>query len=580
MARSFAVSVAPSFVVLLALSLLRPPTTIAADGNPVCNVPGDLDSPSLTTATDLATWIAWRDLRRTVPSQQSDVYVARLPAATFPAPAGEVGFASRPGPALHADGILACQSGTAGPPVAVATDSGGVLVLFADTRFVGRGVYAVRLRPDGSLYPGWPVDGRLVAGDVFDLSLAACSDGAGGAYVARKRSPTSASENVTVTRMTKDGAIASGWTAGGVVIGSDEIVQGFTLEADPSGGAVFTVRLYFNGASADLQYARGGRVSPLGVLASSAVLPGWRSQGFAAGVVASLAIADGNGGLFAAWNDAPAPEFYAQHWGDVGGPQWPDSLPGPHMDALVRDGEGGVYLVGRVKQDLNHLAVQRRDAGGGVHTGWNASGFAVADPQALAHVTAVRWASALGNGGVLVVWSEIRGGSGTGFDVRALHVRKDARLDPHWPGGGLAVCDVAGNQTTVVASERGVIAWIDSRNAGTTGTDLWASQVTEPGLVGVPPITGPARATRLAIRSVFPNPATYGVRVTLALAAGEPLRVDLVDLRGRVVRSHGVTPGGEEARVEVSTRGLPAGLYWVRAVQGEVATSARVTVLN
>src|SRR5262245_21043404 len=126
MARAWFVSVAPSVLVaLLAGFLLNPPTTIAADGAPVCNVPRDLDSPSLTTATDLATWIAWRDHRRTSPSVQSDIYVARLPANLFPAPGGDPAAESFPSPppALLADGIPACQSGTAGAPIAVATDS-------------------------------------------------------------------------------------------------------------------------------------------------------------------------------------------------------------------------------------------------------------------------------------------------------------------------------------------------------------------------------------------------------------------------------------------------------------------------
>jgi hypothetical protein len=309
--------------------------------------------------------------------------------------------------------------------------------------------------------------------------------------------------------------------------------------------------------------------------------------------VASLAIPDGSGGLFAAWNDAPAPVFYGQHWSAASATQWPDSLPAPFMDALLPDGEGGVYLVGRKKQDLNHLAVQRRLAGGGVHPSWPADGFVVSEPLALAHVGASRWQSLFGdNGGVLVVWSENRG-TGSGFDLRALHVRKDARIDLNWTPGGVAVCDMPGNQTNVVVypysagtalfgGDSRIIVWTDDRNQATSGLDLYWGWFFEPGWpVGVPePTPGSTGAPTLAIRSVFPNPSVGDVHVTFAPAGEGPLRVDLVDLRGRVVRSRSVTPAGGEVRVVLPSDGLPAGLYWVRALQGREEAHAPVTILR
>src|SRR5688572_25415822 len=285
-------SVPPALPVLLLALVLTPHASnvFAEDGFPVCDIAGDQDSPSLALATDLATWVAWRDGRRSDSTVRTDVYVARLPAVV--ALEGADGESAPLAPfAPAADGILACASGTAGPPIAVGTDSAGALVLWGDAR-TARGIYAQRLRSDGSLYPTWPADGRLISADVEDLTLAACTDGAGGAYVARKPAPTlPGTQRIVVTRITKTGAIAPGWTAAGVVIGGDDLVQGVTLAAGPGGGAVFTIRLYFNGGANDLQHARGGRVSPTGVVTFEA-LPGWRSNGFAPGIVASLAVAD------------------------------------------------------------------------------------------------------------------------------------------------------------------------------------------------------------------------------------------------------------------------------------------------
>jgi hypothetical protein len=545
----------------------------AADGFALCDAAGDQDAPSLALANDFATWVAWRDFRRSDATVRSDVYVARVP-LILSGP-GTIESASLPPLELAADGIVACASGTAEPPVAVATDSGGVLVVWSDTR-TARGIYMQRLRADLTLYPGWPADGRLVTSDVDDdAMLAACSDGAGGVYLARKRAPAVPdTERAVLTRVTKVASFAAGWSAAGVPLGTDTFVQGLTVATDPSGGAVFTARFFSEGGDTDLQYATGGRVAPGGSLGPAVDLPGWRSGGQYPGIVGSLAVADGAGGLVAAWNDAPGPEFYGGHWSAAGTGQWPDSLPAPHMDVLVADGAAGAYLVGREKQDLNLLSVQRRTTTGAVSTGWEPGGRLLADPLALAHVTAVAYAP----GGVLVAWSENKG-MGAGFDIRAAQVRANGRLGEGWVAGGNAICDVPGNQTNVVMTAGSTLAvWVDTRNNPTTQKDLYAAYVLTTGGVGVTP--NPVPRTALAIRSLFPNPARDELRVSLDLAGDAPLEVVLVDVRGRVVLRR--TIRGEEGRATVVlyTRGLPAGVYGVRAAQGAATAHARATVLR
>ena len=545
----------------------------AADGFALCDVAGDQDSPSLVLATDFATWVAWRDFRRSDATVRTDVYVARVPLIV--SGPGTMEIASVRPLELTADGIVACASGTAEPPVAVATDSGGVLVVWSDTRAI-RGIYMQRLRADLSLYPGWPADGRLVTSDVDSSAmLAACSDGAGGVYIARKRVPALPdTERAALTRVNKTASFVPGWSAAGVPLGTDTFVQGLTVAPDPSGGAVFTARFFSEGGSADQQYATGGRVTPGGALGSTVDLPGWRSGGQYPGIVGSLAVADGAGGLIAAWNDAPGPDFYGGHWNAAGAEQWPASLPAPHMDVLVADGAAGAYLVGREKQDLNLLSVQRRTTTGAVSTGWEPGGRLLADPLALAHVTAVPYAP----GGVLVAWSENKG-LGTGFDIRAAQVRANGRLGEGWVAGGNPVCDVAGNQTNVVMTAGSTLAvWVDSRNIATTKKDLYAAYILATGGVGVTP--NPVPRTALAIRALFPNPARDELRVSLDLAGDAPIEVVLVDVRGRVVLRKTIRGEAGRAVVVLPTRGLPAGVYGVRAAQGALTAHARATVLR
>lgn len=562
----------PALLVLLFTLLLRPSAGLAADGFPVCDVAGDQDAPSLAAANDFATWIAWRDGRRTDATVRTDVYAARLPpiVAAHGTPATDAAEPFVP----MADGLAVCLSGTAGPPVAVATDSGGVLILWADSR-VPRGIFAQRLLANGSRYPGWPADGRLITSNIQQLTLAACSDGAGGAYFARQPPPqVPGAERILLTRITKTGAFAAAWSEAGVVLGGDEQVQGLTLAADPAGGAVFTIRLYFNGSPADPQYGFAGRVSLTGVLGPIESLPGWRSGGFSPGIVGSLAIADGAGGLFAAWNDAPGPQFYGQHWSAAGAEQWPDSLPAPHMDALVADGTGGVYLVGREKQDLNRLSMQRRTASGAVSAGWEPGGRLLAEPLALAHVGAIPAGT-----GTLAFWSESRG-TGSGFDIRASEVRANGRLGAGWVGGGDAVCDAPGNQTNVTGVAGSVVlAWVDARNLGTTKLDLWAKYVLGPeGGVDVTPT--PMPPSRLRFHALFPNPVRDELHLTLGVPTDAPLVLELIDLRGRSVRRQALEPQGGFVTALVPTRGLPSGLYWLRAVQGGEVARARAAVLH
>ncbi len=79
--------------------------------------------------------------------------------------------------------------------------------------------------------------------------------------------------------------------------------------------------------------------------------------------------------------------------------------------------------------------------------------------------------------------------------------------------------------------------------------------------------------------AVWPNPA--GERATVRLALGTPatVRLDVVDVLGRVVRTSSPTAfGAGDATVPVSLAGLPAGSYVVRAVvDGTPAGTALLT---
>lgn len=515
-------------------------------------------------------FVAWRDGRRSDTFVRWDIYVQLMPRLV----AGRAPEARLLGGigAWTPNGVAACQSGTAGVPFAVPDDSGGVLVLWSNES--PRGIFAQRLLGNGSIAPGWPADGRLVTSDVYDQQLGACGDGAGGAYLIRTRYDFLADQvAATVSRVTRLGTFAAGWSENGVIVAGDEIVEAVSLAPDPSGGAVFTVRTYLNTPSADFRRVQAGRVSATAQVTLSRSLPAWRSGNGLPGVVAHRAIADGGGGMFAAWNDAMAPGFYGQHWSGAGSVTWPDSLEAPFLDGLGTDGAGGVFLVGRAKGAPNRLAIQRRDSGGGIHAGWSPSGTTLAQPVSLGAV-----AGSAGPTGALVAWAEDRGG-GAGLDVRATVVQANGSLGVGFVPGGEPISDVAGNQANPVwAAGSQVIVWEDERNLGATGTDLYVEYFQGPiGGVGVTP--SPSKHG-LAIRSVSPNPASGALRLALTLESGAPARLELVDLRGRVARRQELAAAAGPTSAVVVTDGLPAGLYFVRVLQGGRAAHGRVVVLD
>jgi hypothetical protein len=271
---------------------------------------------------------------------------------------------------------------------------------------------------------------------------------------------------------------------------------------------------------------------------------------------------------------APAPGFYAQHWTAAGTATWADSLPAPYMDALGADGAGGAWLAGRAKSAPNRLAILRRDGDGSIPFPWDAAGTTIADPAALGTVV-----GSFLPGAALLAWAEDRGGGG-GADIRATVVRPNGHLAIGYSPGGEPICDVAGDQVNPVwAGGSQIVAWEDHRNAGSSGTDVYANYFMGPvGGVDVSPISG--GATQLAIRSLAPNPARGALRLALTLVPGEPARIDLVNVRGRAVRIQSVAAGGEAATVVVPTAGLPSGLYFVRVLQGGDVAGARVVVLD
>ena len=299
--------------------------------------------------------------------------------------------------------------GSQGPGGLAPDGAGGILLYWADYRPspTATDIYVQRVNPDGTLPPGWAVNGMPAAitpstqftGSTYYPGVT--SDGDGGAYVAWndfRNDPNAWQYDTFVQRLLADGSIAPGWPAEGRVAcvaplgrsigaalrddqGGMVVVMGDSRRGNPSYGDV------------DI-YAQ--RFTPDGQLA-----PGWPAEG------KRLV------GGFAA------------------------------LRGVVPDDATGFY-VARTKHsnatgyDTNDLFVHRFTFDGEVSPGWPAGGVLVCGgPNGRDDIQVERD----GFGGIVLAWSESRPGQTSGTYVA--RIRPDGTLPPGWPANGLSVTSAA-----------------------------------------------------------------------------------------------------------------------------------------
>ena len=176
-------------------------------------------------------------------------------------------------------------------------------------------------------------------------------------------------------------------------------------------------------------------------------------------------------------------------------------------------------------------------------------------------------------------------------------VDADGKLDlvvGHFQGGTLQPCYGMGNGMFNVPDERygtggAMSAAILAPMDGNSSPDLVAvSQFTNTltillNTAGIP-LSTPVADTRiprvLMLDRVFPNPAGRDIGISFGTAEHGSVRLELLDIGGRRVLQRDLgafTPGMHDTRIQL-VRGLRAGIYWVRIVQGSHTASRRVVV--
>jgi len=526
------------------------------DGVPVCLNVDYQYYPEICTDGAGGAFVAWRDFRDYLELESEfpvGIYVQHLladgaPSADWPIDGQRLMPHESSGQQLLPDG------------------TGGVIIAWGDGR---RGIsssdlidlYATRIQPNGQTYPRWPVDGLLLASSrTIGGTLVLASESEFYVPVRQATGPGFGDANYYVQKATFDGAIAADWPPEGILFCCSNSTSRQALEVDGDGlGGLLAAWVE------DDRFA-GSDIFALRLLPTGETAPGWAQDG--------VVVSD-------------------------------PTIPNDYEHDLAPDGNGGAYIAWvrfRPFAEYNTTYVQHLSATGQPHTGWPLYGYALSLPRNTDNPAAISNDS----GSVIVAWTERSGLTGSGlFGQRLL----DDDYVSTRPMVMSAEASEAGIRVTWFAKDARLL---ESTVYRRTESSSWTYE-------GAPEVTGPdelryddadvtpgeryayrlgyfdgatesfteeiwveaAAPLAFALDGFRPNPAVGLPIVSLTLVKSEPARLEVFDLRGRLVLRRDLSGLGA-GRHTVSLDGvrLSPGVYVLRLTQGDQVVRVRGVVLK
>ena len=536
-------------------------------------------------------YAAWSDF------PAGDIYLQRLTGG------GEVS------PGWPVAGLQLCTAvGHQNTPSLTRDGAGGVFVIWEDGRTSGlqRDIYGSRVLSDGSLAPGWPINGlALCTAPNEQLIPLSASDGSGGAYVTwddGRNTPW----DLYLLRIGADGLPTLGWQPDGNLIrGGPYYDVAPSLVPDGADGAyVSWVEDPFDSSyEMDLYLLRVG--------GGGAVYPGWPLRGVPISIANGpqydpRTAPDGFGGVIVSWNNNA--DIYALRVLPDGSraPGWPENgrfVGGESNGRVASDAAGGAYFTYERWGTPNTVHVQHLTGDGGVVPGWE-GGIPVVPGAVREQKNAAIVAD--GSGGAIVVWEDDRvqgqdiyaqkfvadGPTPTLLSLVSFEAQQDhVLLTWHRAGGDAGEATVYRRtesigwlplgQATFDAS--GIVRYED-RSVSAGRRYAYRLGVREAGVESFSAETWvdvPA-ALQLALEGLRPNPAVDRLRVSLTLPRRERASLELLDVSGRAViqREVGDLGPGQHLLSIGDTRDVSPGIYWLRLTTDDRSLVARATVVR
>src|SRR5262245_8555707 len=461
-------------------------------------------------------------------------------------------------------------------------DSSCVWVIQMNTSSPDVGTRARWIGPDGTLHPA---TGSLQVFTPWDR-VSAMAPAPGGVYVAAAG---------RLKRILRSGAAAPGWIATGIVTGSENFPCG--LLPDGAGGVIWLTLL---DASAKVRLQRydatGVRNTdwPVDGLAPSDVVPNPFQADYSSDVkthTPSL-LPSGPTHFLAGWVSYDRKEVRLQRvsYTGVRDAAWPSSalLAASGDTALtavsvLSDRAGGAYVTWYLR-GLPRATHVRAD--GTFEPGLDAAGVpllpegASHQPQSLFLYGSIHVPTDVTPGGNLIfAWGEV-----TSSDFRVRWLRPDLTPDPCEPAEGRVVSPAIAYSVlrSVHADPVGgaYLAWNSPwENAPCCPTSpglLYMTRILPSALADAPP--GGLLPGRIRLSAPRPNPACDAIAFDLALTDDAPVRVELLDVAGRALRSRHVQGRGAHSLAFEELGALPPGLYFVRVLGPGGGESRRVAV--
>ena len=473
----------PSLALLLGAGVLvfQPPAR-AGDWAAVCTAPNDQSAVLSVPGNAGDVFFAWIDART---GPNTDVYVQRMTSAGAPGPAQ----------GWPAQGAALTSIGCSKYSLALAPDGvGGALAAWTDERCDGATrTYASRIRADGGLQPGWPLNGVLVQAGTGRQSLPAIApDLSGGAYVAWVDT-TGTTAELRLTHLNLVGGLDPAWpSAGALVVTGLRRGERPVLVPDASGGVYVAWCAQASGGT-DLLVQR--------YTVTGARSSGWNSSGVgfcrASGdALGMVAAPDGAGGILATWLDGRTspPHIYAARrdgaslkptgW-NTDGNRVAAASSAPARLAIQPDGSGGAFVAWqetRTAPTGQDVFAQRITGSGGIASGWATNGIAATTAPANQGSATL---APDGAGGVYVCWTDLRASAVSAADLYVQRLSGSGAMASGWASGGTLVTDAPAEQSEprLVTDGAGgaFVGWLDRRDQATTGTDLWMGRVSSSG---------------------------------------------------------------------------------------------------